>query len=386
MSHKSDLEALMQVPLRDVEHTTIINGQVVEKSNAVRKSDAKKLGYVKIPGVINLSYSRLQTFHTCPRKFLLREVVAADAGFAGNTHTAFGSAFGAGVQEVLRSGNLQRGLLAGFASWDAPYDAEEKKANKNIWTALIGIEKFYNYIYPELQEAGYELATYKGKPGNELFFLVWYGERYNHQGHIDIVLYNRKTNKLVVLELKTTSKESHPADWQNSEQTLGYSVVLDAMAAEIGAVAGWEVEYLIYNPAISKDNPENAWGFTNYTFQKSDLLKTEYIISTLQDIKTIELMFDNEHFPKRGNACITWNRVCDYFGRCDELQAQYIHRDLEEVHRENFDDEVYESLSKEMLDFEGDYVSLLEAQESRADNSNPNVVITPAVKDVLSDD
>lgn len=384
MSHVDDLTALMKVPTKDLDHAVVLDGKVLEKSDGNKKSDAKRLGYVKIPGVINLSYSRLQTFHGCPRKFLLREVVAADAGFSGTVHTAFGSAFGAGVQEVLQSGSLQRGLLAAFAAWDVGYFEADKKSNKNIWTALMGVEKFYDLIYPELLDAGYELATYNGKPANELFFLVWYGEKYNHQGHIDIVLYNRRTNKLVVLELKTTSKTPHVADWQNSEQTLGYSVVLDAMAEAIGAEAGWEVEYLIYNPSPTKDNPEDGFGFVNYTFPKSELLKTEYIVGTLQDIRLIEMMFEDKHFPKRGNNCMSWNRVCDYFGRCDELQEQYIHRDLYEVHSENYEDDVYETQGKELLDFETDYVTLLETLENKSEpTDNSGVVITPAVRSVL---
>lgn len=383
-SDRDTLQTLLQVPIQQLENTVVLDGQLLEKSDGAKKHDAKKLGYVKIPGVVNLSYSRLQNFHACPRKFFLREVVSADAGFSGNVHTAFGSAFGAGVQEVLRSGNLQLGLLAAFASWDVGFSEEDKRSSKNIWTALMGVEKFYNHIYPELQENGYELATYKGKPGIELFYLIWYGDRYNDQGHIDIVLHNKRTNKLVVLELKSTSKVSHPADWQNSEQTLGYSVVLDAMAREVGASAGWEVEYLIYNPSPKLDNPEDGFGFTNYTFTKDSMIKTEYLIGRLMDIKSIELMFEHGYFPKRGNACISWNRVCDYFGRCDELQEQYIHQSLEDIHRES-SDEVYESSSKDLLDFEGDYVTLLQAQETQAETEPQpeNVTITDNVRSVL---
>lgn len=380
-----DIDALMNVPLEDLDNTVVLDGKLGSASDLRQKRDAKALGYVKIPGVVNLSYSRRSVKHTCPRKFYLREVANVDTAYSSTIHTAFGSAFGAGVQEVLRTGSLPRGIAAAFAAWDISIHEEHKYSNKNIWTALMGVEYFYEYIYPDLLDAGWELARFPdGKVGIELHYLIWFSDGYNDQGHIDVVLYNKHTNKLCVLEIKTASREQHPANWQNSEQTLGYSVVLDSFAKQLGADTTFEVEYLIYNPARKLANEENAWGFTNYTFVKSPMLKQEYLLNTLVEIKEIELMFEYKTFPKYGNACNNFNRVCDYFGRCDELFNKYIALDLEQVHRDNFSEEIYENVDTKMLDFVSDFDTLLIDQETKAESyDQADVALTPAVKGVL---
>ena len=61
----------------------------------------KRLGYVAQEGVIALSYSRLNTLYSCPRKFQLSELMGRKS-FSPTMHTAFGHAYGAGVQTFLQ--------------------------------------------------------------------------------------------------------------------------------------------------------------------------------------------------------------------------------------------------------------------------------------------
>lgn len=378
-----ELDSLLSTPLNQLDNVTVVDGKVRDKTESERKSEARRLGYVKIPGVINLSFSRLSVLHSCPRKFFLREVAVEGVVRNDTVHTAFGSAFGAGIQELLRTGSLERALLFAFSHWSLDLDEQDYKSNKSVWTALRGVELFYLHYLPGLQEEGFELAYLDGKPCIELFYLIKFKDRYNHQGHIDIVLYNRKTNKLVVLEIKTTSRASHPADWQNSEQTLGYSVVLDSVAEQYGIGVGFEVEYLIYNPSINLSDEESNWGFTNYTFVKSGQTKADYLLDTMMDVQQIETYFENRFFPKRGNACRAFNRVCEYFGQCDQMFNMLIDYNLEELHqRYQEQEDAYESMSMKDVDFVSDFDSIMHTQETK-DQSEHDEVLTPAVKELL---
>lgn len=380
----NSLDDLLSTPLEQIDNIVVSrDGSVREKTHSEKKQEAKKLGYVKIPGVINLSYSRSAVLHSCPRKFFLREVAATEVTRTDTVHTAFGSTFGAGIQELLRTGSLERALLFAFCHWNIAINEEDYRSNKSVWSALKGIEVFYEQFYPEFIASGYELAYLGDKPGIEIHYLVWFKEGYNHQGHIDLVLIDRNKNELVVLEIKTTSKTPHPADWANSEQTLGYSVVLDAIAKEYGISSGYRVEYLIYNPAPKLSGPAENFGFTNYSFGKGGELKAEYLLDSLMDINMIEIYLANSFFPKRGNNCFSWYRVCDYFGRCDELMEQYKDRSLVDIHTESLDaDAAYESMELKDVDFVSDFDTIMAAQENRTGKAE--VDKTQVVKDILS--
>lgn len=272
-----------------------------------------KLNYVKLDGVIDLSYSKRQTLHGCPRKFLLLEMQESMERSA-SVDTAFGHAFGHGIAEMFRHQSLERAVVGCVAGWAHPNLMEEnEKTNKSLWDAIHAIEKFWHTTYQEISE-DWELAYFKDssgalRPGIELFFYINIHNKYSYQGHIDIVLRNKHDGALCVLECKTSAREFHQADWQNSDQTLGYHIVLDSVAEAEAVSNSFFVKYLCYQ---TKDRE-----FVMFEFNKSKAERSDFLTDLLMDVGNLELYVAQNFFPKRGNHCRTFNRVCDFFGTCD---------------------------------------------------------------------
>lgn len=276
-----------------------------------------KLGYVFREGVHSLSYSRLGTFYSCPRKFNIGELRGA-RGFAPTIDTAYGHAYGAGVQTFMRyaeEGNLevakQRAVVAAIAAYDySDIFAEKSTTKKSLWYAVIAVEQFCSQVAPQILSE-FKIAIINGKPAIEIFFLIQITEEYDYQGHIDLVLEHRVTGELFVLEIKTSAGEAQPADWQNSFQTLGYNVVIHAHSPS----ANFNVLYLCYN---TKTQEHRSMSFT-----KSCAHRAEFLTTLMQDVEVMEMYRANDFWPKRGNACSAWGKPCYLFGVCDsDIAAQ----------------------------------------------------------------
>lgn len=298
----------------------------------------KRLGYVAEEGVIALSYSRLNTLYSCPRKFQLSELMGRKS-FSPTMHTAFGHAYGAGVQTFLQYAPSpppaeafmhdfdsevmpayqaqmeraeQRAVVAAVAAWDMyqldPEATTASMAKKSIWEAIHAVRTFCAQEAPALLEE-WELAYLpSGKPMIELMFYIKAG-RYSYQGHIDIVLRNRHTRELCVFEIKTGSKPAAQADWANSSQTLGYNVVLQAFGLTELTQPAYYVKYLCYD----------ASGRTMQImeFTKSPAERVEWIASILMDMAQMDMYAEHGIWPKRGGSCMDWFRPCEHFMTCD---------------------------------------------------------------------
>lgn len=283
-----------------------------------------KLGYIKLPGVLDLSFSKRNSLHKCPRYFHLREHKHM-GNFQPNAHTAFGHAFGAGVQEFflwLARGEeagrpdaaeaaKKRAVAATLAWWDTYniYDADTREI-KTLWEAALAVEKFCMFDGAKLAEE-YKLAYHPttGKPLIELLYYIRIGDRYSDQGHIDLVLQNRVTDELVVFEVKTGSSEFSDADWANSAQTIGYNVVLQHFGAMSGEQTAFHVHYLCYN---AKDRE-----LQQFRFSRSLAERAEWLASLMLDVQLIESYEQSGVWPKRGSNCRQYKRNCEFYGTCD---------------------------------------------------------------------
>lgn len=152
-------------------------------SGATKPVSVHKLGYVSQPNVIALSYSRANSLHSCPRKFLLKELQQRKSNYQ-SVDLSYGSAFGSGIQELFRSGSVERACLAALAAWDYPEFTDlwdgNRKETKSFWFCVESLHTFYTNVFPALW-ADYELAYIDGKSGIELFVYIGIGESYSYQ-------------------------------------------------------------------------------------------------------------------------------------------------------------------------------------------------------------
>lgn len=291
-----------------------------------------KLGYSTQNGK-GLSYSRLGTLHDCNRKYEIENEIGYRPHFKNMTF-AYGHFVGAAIQEYIAYEDLNRAIWAGIIEFDLndPFlegTMSEQKAKKNIWHAIDIVEKFAKEyktnpdIKKYLQDCEIAKFDYEGKevPALELTFEIIIPDEEDpdnpwvYEGHIDAVLYNPKKNEYIILELKTTgSTRIHRASYENSNQALGYSIVLDSIVKHKGAASSFSVLYLVAKTSKKE--------FEIFKFPKSVVKRSQWLNSLLIDIQYIEILRHAKeeagmHYPMNGSSCYNFFRPCNYFGTCE---------------------------------------------------------------------
>lgn len=278
------------------------------------------------------SYSKLSQLHQCPRKYELDQLeannLAAVESDTPNLHFAFGHSVGAGIQTYAATRSLQAALFAGFLAWKAPWDAEQtnkkdEPTGKSLTWAQLAIEKFGYFAQRELSE--FEVVKLPdGRPATELSFAIDMENGYYHFGHIDTVLRSNISGGLVVWEGKTTGFENiDEATYANSSQALGYSVVVDAIAQQLGASGTeYEVLYIVYSSSTRE--------FQLLPFGKSRTQRAEFLQDLLLDHATLKQYQTLKFYPKRGESCYNagFRSRCHWFGQCT-MSNKSLFADLE---------------------------------------------------------
>lgn len=264
-----------------------------------------------------LSYSRLQTLHSCPRKFQIENIFGLGVR-TSNVNFAYGHAVAAGIQELVADPtNLAKAVVATAAAWDIDMDEESSRAKKkSLWYAIRGVTKFYDMVSnPKTSMLrGYEVAMFPDKdgvlkPAIELTFAIECHDGYVYEGHIDLVLYDPVKDMYIILELKTTGFNNlHEAIYKNSDQALSYSLVLDSIAKAAGASSSFNVFYLVYKSGAMEYEP--------FLFPKNRTQRAKFINSLILDIEVLELYRSTGIYPQRGESCYAFFSPCDYFANC----------------------------------------------------------------------
>ena len=306
-------------------------------NNPGPKAPIKKLGYVYDPEQSAYSYSRLQTLYSCPRKFQLKELAQASS-YDATIHTSFGSAFGAGVQELWRSDSLPRATLALIAAWDYPAfeDLWGKDKHKSIFHCIQSLGIYHATVHQELS-LDYRLAYLQGKPGIEFFAYMQIGSHDYYQVHIDLILETKTTGALVVLEIKTSGMVQQAANWENSLQTKGYFALLTVVSSKLGLPIAPKIIYITLQTG-KLALPDEYFGFNVFHFAKPAYIASDFTLSLLQDLTMLDIYKADGHFPKRGHSCVSYNRPCEFFGICDDIPLTKAGN-------------VYESLTLDDVDF-----------------------------------
>lgn len=271
------------------------------------------LDYGKRDGY-GLSYSRLLTLNLCPRKFQLENIFGL-AVRESNTTFAFGHAVGAGVQALVEHGDLNRALLSVMTAWDVGMYDEEHKSKKSLWYAVRATQRFYDLISDPASDIlrDYEIATFvvggERKSAIELTFNIICDDGYEYEGHVDLILKEKKANKYLILELKTTGFSNiDEAMFGKSAQAIGYSIVLDSIAADVGGSSSYSVLYLVYKSGKMEYEP--------LVFNKTPIERAKWVNNLILDIEQIKMYRDYGVFPARGQACYNYFRRCEYYDTC----------------------------------------------------------------------
>ena len=258
--------------------------------------------------ILNLSYSSLLELHSCPRKFQLYKLSATpdtlESAESSLTFT-FGQVVGLGIQLAFQEFTEDEIIWQMFLNWKVDLFFENKKQNKNFWQAVSAVQQFI-----KMRESGFledwELVYYEGKPAVELSFVINFPGGFRYRGFVDAVLKHKVTGQVRVLEAKTSSSSNlNPAQYKNSAQAIGYSIVLDRIFKGLSA---YGVLYLVYT---TKDK-----AYTTLPFSKSLLQRALWIQEILLDIEAINRYEQVGVYPMHGESCFNFYHECPYMQTC----------------------------------------------------------------------
>jgi hypothetical protein len=326
-----DLDALLSNMVLDTTNTNDLSGDSKEASRTIIPESEYPGGID--PRLLDLSYSGLLNLHSCPRYFELerkKTTFAQNQSEKQSITFAFGHTVGTGIANIFAGENWQKVVWEAYLGWTAPLMAEDTKADKSFWSALIALQKFF-YMRASGFLAYYEVLQYNDKPAIELGFRVTITDHFVLRGYIDVVLQHKETHAIVVIECKTTGLSTvNPATFKNSSQAIGYSVVLDVIAPE---VSHYEVYYLVYKTKGQE--------FEILPFTKTYLQRAQWIRELLSDTQIIKWYAEENLFPMRGESCVRFFQDCKYLNVC-QLATGYLtkpctYEDLQKEAEKDYD-------------------------------------------------
>lgn len=315
------------------------------------KRNSKQDRYLSLMRGINiLSYSTFDALHRCERKFKRNKINLAINKDTPrvvfeqtNIDFAFGRAIESGVHATLLGKSKPEIFWDMFKAWDIPlWQVHPRNYPKTFIDSLIAIDKF-KFLQGELF-GGWEIAYFDGKPAIEVSMCIDMGNGFYYVGHADVILYNPMERRYRVLEIKTTgAKYVHAAMYQNSDQAIGYSIMLDNIAKDMEESATFEVFYLVFCTSLDK--------WEKFDFSKSRSQRAGWINTILLDIQRINTYKSVNYWPKRGRSCFDYSKPCPHFGVCDLEQTQ------------DFDIITPEEIAEHEFDFRFDIDKIIQTQE-----------------------
>lgn len=276
-----------------------------------------------------LSYSSSLTLHTCPRRYQLyklRTVHRTQDSEKQSVTFAYGHVVGEAIQLILAGATEEEVILRMFLGWYPDLLAEDEKAKKSFWSAVVAAKRFFAIRSTILAE--YELVYHDGKPATELSFVINFPDAFRYRGHVDAVLRHVSTGRIMVLECKTTgARNVNPATYKNSAQAIGYSIVLDSLFPDLSS---YDVLYLIYQT--------HSQEYLAWPFEKTYLQRALWIRELLLDIESIKMYEAAGVYPMHGESCFSFMRECEYINSCT-MSTEYLARQGTE---KDFDDTEYQ--------------------------------------------
>ena len=319
MKQMPDIDALLDAVI-DTGATDVSNKatdlSIYDEPMFAEVANASKIEIIQLgegdidPRVKLLSHSSRSLLNKCARKYQLYRLSSEQQEgdpikTAESLVTfAYGKAVGVGVQSTLEDKTEDQILMDVFLEWDTDLLAETPRQKKSFWLAVFATQKFMDMRFGGYLE-DYELVYYDGKPAVELAFQITLPEGYKYRGFVDAVLRHKKTGEIVVLECKTSSGTAQSAQYKNSGQALGYSVVLDILFPKLSS---YSVLYFVYESV--------SMSYKELVFPKSLLQRALWLQELLIDTQIINLYESYGTYPMQGGSCFDFFKPCEYLGLC----------------------------------------------------------------------
>ena len=276
-------------------------------------SNSDSIFPIVIPADKTISHSGRQMWGTCPRKFQLSKTKTYyKRDRQSSKAMSFGKAFGTGLQSLLAGDSLETALIKSALDHDKvfAFDKESITAGESLAHVHEAMMAFYHGQLPALRD-DWEVLDIEGLYGVELGFLIQYQNGTLERGFIDLVIQNKHTQEVVVLEVKTSGALSvgTDADWMNSAQGTMYVIVVQYLLAAHNIHVNSRVLYIEYNKKHKQ--------YTIFPFEKPAREQLEFLVSCHYDVEARSTLFGTGTKLFKTGKCVSYKRQCEFFGVCD---------------------------------------------------------------------
>ena len=282
--------------------------------------------------VLTVSYSSLEVFNTCPRKFELYKIHPMEMERDTSPALSLGSAVGVGYArylELIAENKLDYQEILDdvlLETWRAYYPALEDNV-RSLSKAHVIVDRLIEtpWVPNGVDDpCDWVLASFDGKPAAELSFAIQLTSDIYYTGYLDGVMYSPSTGLYRPLELKTSSLTNNlEVNFKNSAQGLAYALVIDKLNKVKGKQQyTFDVHYRV---AQLHRNKELAYQPTihDFYFHKTLMDRLEWLLGLRLEVDRIGKYLEVSLFPKRGSSCLSWNRPCPFYGVCSLVNTKH---------------------------------------------------------------
>ena len=180
----------------------------------------KKLPEIDYATQKSISYSQMSMFNECPKKWSL-QYREGHKSFTSSIHTVFGTALHETLQHYLTVMYEQSGAAADRINTSEmleenlreEYKKQYKANNNQHFVSPDELREFYEDGVEIIRELSKDKTKYFGKRGWHLVgcevpIILTPHPKYQNvmfQGYLDIVLYHEPTNKIYIIDFKTST-------------------------------------------------------------------------------------------------------------------------------------------------------------------------------------
>lgn len=284
---------------------------------------------------LRVSYSSLNTYESCRRKFEFDKLYPRKARTDDNYAADIGKALHCGYQDYLIHHDEERAIWAMMMAF--PYEGEfmQDTDYRSFEATLSTLEE----MFLEVKIGEYELANIRRPntpaelsaglsggvvvPAIEVPFEIRFnglvlpdGRGISFVGFIDAVMRSHLTQRFRSTDIKTTRDrvKDATAKYRFDTQQVPYGIVIDHIAE--GEVSQFDVQYL----HTYVDLVEPSVKLYEFTKTREDI--KEWYTNKLIQFNDIIRFAESNYFPRVEGGCMFYNKPCRYLEPCQSRDRE----------------------------------------------------------------
>lgn len=267
---------------------------------------------------LRVSYSSLNLFSSCPRKFEFSKLFPRRARDYDTFAADVGTALHKGYQNFLVTRDADKALWAMMEAY--PYEAEWNQDNdfRSFETAVVVLDEMIESAdMAEWRVAQIKLPDGSVGPAIEVPFELRLngidlpdGRGIAVTGFVDAFLVNIVTERFRTMDIKTHRRHLRDATakYKYDNQQVPYGIILEHISGN--PVDEFEVLYLDTYVDLAEPRVEM------YAFNKNQEAIQEWLLNTVLKAQQIQRFMEMEYFPRTDGGCLNFNKPCFFLDIC----------------------------------------------------------------------